>query len=72
MKTTAAQQRVIAAIRSGSMKTAQTGTRDGNVVRGLIDAGVVTAAHIVSLPAEKTYRGRRIPAARSFIGLAVK
>lgn len=59
---TAARRRVVAAIESGTVRTVRTGTRDGNIVRDLVNAGVLTAIRTY-IPAEITYHGRRIPQA---------
>lgn len=66
-----AHRRVVDAVRSGTLRQAQTGTVDGNVVARLIAAGVLVAEHTMSEKAERTHWGRRIPACRTFIGLRV-
>lgn len=68
---TDAQSALVALVRSGTMRVAQTGTRDGNIVARLVSAGVLGATSTTFLPSEETYHGRTISHAVIFAGLFV-
>ena len=71
-RVSSAQDKVLADIESGKLKTVQSNTREGRTVEALIQKGVVGYKHRQVEKATKTPYGRKLPGFTLYTGLYLK